>query len=790
MYEFGEIEATALKYQKRLNWLQYGLSRYEYDLRRSVNCLETIRDLIMAYDESAVLTLPNQAHNNKIELESVNESIIMLERMINLNNVRQLYGDQQYTELIEILQDSIVNTTKSKTIDNSVMKLSEQFEVILECFWNLNQIEECLIWCERCLRFALDQFISFSSFSASYNEWAKNINYILTYIEAIIVDESYLIGESFLNIQIHCFCLFFFSKIGFFEKFNKRAKLFPISVKCLGRYYARLIQSIVRIISHQLDTEEKASNQVHPINLKTPWIILHHFLQREEDMKPSVKRMLSTDSGSSSEIVPSEEEVVTDTEEDFIPKSISIFFTAHEYIGNRTWCTKDNGQLLLFIMDTVTPRLRTPSLERCRNEVLEYLEQITYCLYRYPGKRARLKHLEKHESQNIDLDWSHAIQLYDIFRPEKMPEFDMFKRDSITAEMEQLLQRIIAIIPTEIDPSTRSEAMEKFITGELNELPKPLDILPYHINSIYYLLADYYFKNKEFSKALKYYVSDLSNLPSRFDAWAGLSLSKAHLMSTNLNSCLTISTNEWIQNSEEVLRCFEQCLKIDEQQHVLWIEYGNYAYALHSYCSRSLKQPNDDSLQEKRELLQAKKEQCLKITHDCFITIDNMKPAPSDDDEEGSEGSDDEKWLYHYMLGKVSEKRKEPPKTVIEHYLKSAQYLYENNATYPFKISSVNPQNLALEALEIFYRITATIIKYLERNSTVDLATGKFFIKILKQQAKSPFAMSQAKINGEFFYFSFLKIVVQFVSFFIYSTENVLNAHLQRKRKLNMSTLR
>lgn len=524
----------------------------------------------------------------------------------------------------------------------------------------------------------------------------------------------------------------------------------------MGRYYARLIQSIVRIISHQLDTEEKNNNQVHPINLKTPWIILHHFLQREEDMKPSVKRMLSNESSSSAEITASEEDGVTDGEEDIIPKSISIFFTAHEYIGNRTWCTKDNGQLLLFIMDTVTPRLRTPSLERCRNEVRDYLEQITYCLYRYPGKRARLKHLEKHDSQTIDLDWNHAIQLYDIFRPEKMPEFDMFKRDSITSEMEQLFQRIIAIIPPEIDPSTRSESMEKFITGELNELPKPLEILPYHINSIYYLLADYYFKNKEFSKALKYYISDLSNLPTRFDAWAGLSLSKAHLMSTNLNSCLTISTNEWIQNSEEVLRCFEQCLKIDEQQHVLWIEYGNYAYALHSYFSRSLKQPNEDFSPEKREILQKKKEQCLKITHDCFITIDNMKPAPCDNEEE-SEGSDDEKWLYHYMLGKVAEKRKESPKVVIEHYLKSAQYLYDNNATYPFKINSGNPQNLALEALEIFYRITAMIIKYLEQHPSVDQATGKFFIKILKQQAKSPFALSQAKINGEIFLGIFFK---------------------------------
>lgn len=197
MYAFDGSEERAIQFQKRLNWLQYCLSRYEYDLRRSVNCLEKIRDLITAYDETAIFILPNQTHNNRVDLKTVNESIVTLERMINLNNVRQLYNDQQYDELIEILKDSVVNTSKSKTVENSVMKLSEQFEVILECFWNLNKIEDCLIWCERCLKYAIDRFVSFSSSSASYSEWAKNINYILTYIEAIILDESYLIGEYF-----------------------------------------------------------------------------------------------------------------------------------------------------------------------------------------------------------------------------------------------------------------------------------------------------------------------------------------------------------------------------------------------------------------------------------------------------------------------------------------------------------------------------------------------------------------------------------------------------------------
>lgn len=195
LHGFNVTEEIAFKYQMRLSWLQYCLARYEYDLRRSVNCLNAIRNLITSNDESFVLNLPNQANNNKVDMQTANDTIVMLERMINLNNVHQLYTDQKYNELIDILKDSLMNTTKSKNIDNLVLKLNEQFEVILECFWNLQMVEECLIWCERCLKYGLDRFLDATLQSAPYTDWAKCINFILSYIEAIILDESYLIGK-------------------------------------------------------------------------------------------------------------------------------------------------------------------------------------------------------------------------------------------------------------------------------------------------------------------------------------------------------------------------------------------------------------------------------------------------------------------------------------------------------------------------------------------------------------------------------------------------------------------
>lgn len=59
--------------------------------------------------------------------------------------------------------------------------------------------------------------------------------------------------------------------------------------------------------------------------------------------------------------------------------------------------------------------------------------------------------------------------------------------------------------------------------------------------------------------------------------------------------------------------------------------------------------------------------------------------------------------------------------------------LEENNACYPDKISYTNPQHLSLEALEIHYRIHASILKYLELHEGKPILStvGKMFKKCL-----------------------------------------------------------
>lgn len=196
-YDHSDDAVENSKYQKRLYWLQYCLARYEYDLDRAVDCLCTIQDILAQSSDTSRLELPNQRHNRRIDLATVNALIVTLERTISLNSVHCLYAQKKFEELIGILTESLVHATTSKNTEEEkpVLKITTQIEVILECFWSLERYDECLIWAERSLKYAFDCFESASKESDSQTEWANCVTFTLTYIEAIILGESHMIGE-------------------------------------------------------------------------------------------------------------------------------------------------------------------------------------------------------------------------------------------------------------------------------------------------------------------------------------------------------------------------------------------------------------------------------------------------------------------------------------------------------------------------------------------------------------------------------------------------------------------
>lgn len=166
---------------------------------------------------------------------------------------------------------------------------------------------------------------------------------------------------------------------------------------------------------------------------------------------------------------------------------------------------------------------------------------MTFCLYGYPQKKARSRHLEDHEATNVELTWAKAVQAFDLYKPECLPEINSYKLDSITADLEQFFLKIVALMPNELDPTPATTKILEFIKGNDFETLEPAHTsLPYKIRCIFYLLADYYFKNRDFSKAIKYYTLDLTISPTRFDSWAGMALSKASKIETRLNGLIPL----------------------------------------------------------------------------------------------------------------------------------------------------------------------------------------------------------------------------------------------------------
>lgn len=447
------------------------------------------------------------------------------------------------------------------------------------------------------------------------------------------------------------------------------------------------------------------------------------------------------------------EEAEITEEYGLLPNSLMMLFTAHEVLGRRQWCMKDNGKLWIFLLDHLTSLHRTPLLEPHRDVITEYLEQTTYCLYGFPAKKARLRHIEDHDAKNIDLTWERAIQLFDLYRPENLPEYDSVKLSSISSEMEQLLQKIILLIPKCLDIQPFSGDIKNFINGTTKILPKEINILPSKISSIYYLLADYYFKTQETGKAMKYFIYDLTMFPTRFDAWASMSLCKQSKLEKRLNAFETVDIKNFLEQADQAINCFKQCLALKKTSTIV-TEFASFTYHLHSFCSRTLKQASENMSMENFAAIEERKDTFIDISLKCFTDVsqaitDTMHELNLSKNQEDSDDSHDEKWLCYFMLGKISEKKKEQPINYLNHYLKSAKYLYEDNATYPIKINHNNPTHLSIESLEVFYRITVCIMKYLEQHNKINKPTAKLFLNVLKELSTSPFAYNRAKINED-----------------------------------------
>lgn len=402
---------------------------------------------------------------------------------------------------------------------------------------------------------------------------------------------------------------------------------------------------------------------------------------------------------------------------------IKLCTKGHLVLGRKGVCTANDGEFLLVSLKVFIEH-------ELEDEVLTAFS----CLFNFPSRKSQSC---THTSPHIELKWAHCEQVYVYSEPtDSMPEFDSNARQrGITPDMRDFFLRIKHLVPRELKPLRRSVRITDYLNGEDVNLEDEevlgeedvVETPPRILTTIYYLLADWYFKNRDFANARKYYIFDLAYNPRRFDAWAGLALSTNYQLDQLLIEGVRPNEAKYQRTAFAVVQCFEQAMKLDGSNSKLWIEFGFAAYSIASNMGRLVKAAETYQWQLDTSAVRFKREEMLEKAQHCFEMVRN------------SEKDAEELWLAYYMLGKVSEKKKENLLKTLQYYQWADLCLYIDGAVYPKKINYYSPQYLAMEALEVYYRTHATVLKWLLHNRKFSARMMRQVKWFLLSASKTPF---------------------------------------------------
>jgi tetratricopeptide (TPR) repeat protein len=425
--------------------------------------------------------------------------------------------------------------------------------------------------------------------------------------------------------------------------------------------------------------------------------------------------------------VLSEDELKSEKTIDAMDK---FFELGHQTLGKKNSCTIDNGEFLMLYVEHLLSDDRESFEERD-------LFGATYCLFSYPNKRPAS--VANHKAVRAPMEWDYAKILYPYLVPDELPTYmSLLRKVGITSELEVLFREIAEATPVELNPKRSVHIIENFI--ELGEpISDPAVEKSEVTQDLYYFLADYYFKNKDFTKAKLFYHYDLVINPDRFDSWAASGLIRASSIDKALSEG-AISTQDFVGGfirnlADAAIRCFEQAthLKPDEPKATLWIEFGNLTYNLMSLASRLYIYDDFDAEYTGKtpacvdELVECHR-RLYELTKRCFTSANELCLC-------------DEVWLHYYMLGKIYEKA--DPLRAIEYYHKADAQLFLEGASYPRKISYHNPPDLAYEAMEVHYRIHAAALKWLFSSKDQSQSKLNKLRRTLLNAQRSPFVLME-----------------------------------------------
>ncbi|XP_054867739.1 calcineurin-binding protein cabin-1 isoform X4 [Amphiprion ocellaris] len=682
----------------RVYWLKARFLTLQGDMELALESYDVCIGLLPSKPKNPdgkhyTINLPNLRVDAAISVEEIDKRLKSLERCQSLEEIQRLFESADFESVVRLLQPTLNYGSRSKPLEfvSSAPERPAQLMLLQNSLLKLHDYQQCLDCSELALNEALQQLNSASNSSPpSKEEWVSTIQKLLDGIEVCFNKESELL-----------------SSVPHFSSM------------------ARLANNLIQLIDLSMTISDDPKEPYFFSVL--PWIILYRIIKHEEAAFDCMLRQHMS--------VGDDED---DSDTPMLPSSLMLLNTAHEYLGRRSLCCNSDGALLKFYVRVLEKEFiaSTKNESHPYKEELEMaLEQCFFCLYAYPSKKSKARYLEDHSSPQVELLWSDALFMFQYFKPKSLPEFDSYKTSTVSAELANLLRRFSGITPQSDTPTLTMDEVAAYIEDSAEKapcLPAGSAPAPPIINEMYYLLADYHFKNKEQSKAIKFYMHDICVCPNRFDSWAGMALARASRIQDKLNSNELKSDVPIWKHSQAVLNCFKRALEIDSSNLSLWIEYGTISYALHSFASRQLKQWRNELPPEVIKQMEERRDSMLQTAFQCFQGASSC---------EGD--SDEEEWLIHYMLGKIAEKRKQPPVEYLKLYNKAAHYLHEEAARYPRKIHYHNPPDLAMEALELHFRLSATILKLLEADEP-DLEHEPLFT-LLVEAATGPFARGEEK---------------------------------------------
>uniref|UniRef100_A0AAA9RXQ1 Calcineurin binding protein 1 n=1 Tax=Bos taurus TaxID=9913 RepID=A0AAA9RXQ1_BOVIN len=551
-----------LEFVVRVYWLKARFLALQGDMEQALEnydiCTEMLQSSAAAQaaagaeQRDVVIRLPNLHNDSVVSLEEIDKNLRSLERCQSLEEAQRLYEAGDHRAVVRLLRPTLrpsgCDRAKHLEFMTSVPERPAQLLLLQDSLLRLEDHRQCFECSDVALNEAVQQMVNATE-TAAKEQWVATVTQLLQGMEqALSADGSTLRDLS------------------------------------AAGGLTRLTNNLIQVIDCSMAVQEEPK-EPHVTSV-LPWVILYRVIRQEEDAFRSLCHQQQLQS-------PADE---ASAEPPMLPSSLMLLNTAHEYLGRRAWCCNSDGALLRFYVRVLQKELAAPTPEDAhpyKEELETALEQCFYCLYSHPSKKSKARYLEEHSAPQVDLLWEDALFMFEYFKPKTLPEFDSYKTSTVSADLANLLRRIASIVPRTARPALSLDRVSAYIEGtsvEVPCLPEGADPSPPVVNELYYLLADYHFKNKEQSKAVKFYMHDICVCPDRFDSWAGMALARASRIQDKLNSNELKSDGPVWKHATPVLSCFRRALEIDSSNLSLWIEFGTMSYALHSFASRQLKQ--------------------------------------------------------------------------------------------------------------------------------------------------------------------------------------------------------